>query len=225
MERLPEYAPLLLEGFGITIALAILSMLAATVLGILGAAAKLGGGPISGRLAKGYTTVVRGIPELVLMFLIYFGGQRLLNSIVKLFDGGFIEVPEFAAGVVALGFVYGAYLTETFRGAYLAISTGQSEAARALGMKRWGILFKVMMPQLVRVAMPGYANVWQVLTKGTALVSAIGLHDLVGRARTIGASLREPFTYLFIAAMAYLVITIVSAWVFKRIERRTERWA
>lgn len=226
MEHLLDYAPLLIGGFGVTVALALLSLVVATGLGIAGAAAKLGGGPLLRAVMAGYTTVVRGVPELVLIMLIYLGGERILNqTLAPLLGVEEILLPRFAAGVFAIGLIYGAYLTETFRGAYLMIPRGQTEAAKALGLKPRAILVKVLGPQLVRLALPGYANVWQVLVKATAVVSVIGLQDLVGRADDIGKSVREPFTFMFVALIAYLAITSVSNRAFAILARRSQRWA
>ncbi len=225
MENLVAYAPLLLEGFGITVALALLSLALATMMGILGAAAKLGGGRWSRAVVEVYTTIIRGVPEIVLIMLIYFGGDRALRTVMRQFGVEDVELNRFVAGVLAIGLIYGAYLTETFRGAYIQIPKGQAEAARALGLKSRVILWKVLGPQLVRAALPGYANVWQVLVKATAVVSIIGLQDLVGRADDYGKSVRETFTFMMVPLCAYLLITSVSNYLFARAAERSERWA
>ncbi|MEL6774282.1 MAG: ABC transporter permease subunit, partial [Pseudomonadota bacterium] len=173
---------------------------------------------------RGYTTVVRGVPDLVLIMLIYFGGQRLINTAATAlgFDGG-IEISKFAAGVFAIGFIYGAYLTETFRGAYQSVPKGQGEAGFALGLSRGAILWNVQIPQLVRFALSGYANVWMVLVKSTAVVSVIGLADLVGIADKAGKSTRQTFTFFLAVLLVYLAITAVSEFLFARAEKRANR--
>lgn len=221
MDKLLDYAPLLGQGALVTISVAVLSLVLATLLGALGAAAKVGGGLPSRGAAQTYTTVVRGIPDLVLILLVYFGGQRFLNDIGKTFGWDYVEISKFWAGVFAIGFIYGAYLTETFRGAYLAVPRGQLEAARALGLRRLAILRKVLLPQILRFALPGYGNVWMVLVKSTAVVSVIGLEDLVGLADKAGKSTREPFLFLVAVILVYLAITSASGVAL----RRAETWA
>ena len=221
MDKLLDYAPLLGRGAVITISVALLSLVLATLLGVLGASAKVGGGALSRGAAHTYTTIVRGIPDLVFILLIYFGGQRFLNDIGDLFGWDYVESSKFWAGVVAIGFIYGAYLTETFRGAYLAVPRGQLEAAQSLGLRRLAILRKVLMPQVLRFALPGYGNVWMVLVKSTAVISVIGLEDLVGLADKAGKSTREPFLFLVAVILVYLAITSASGAAL----RRAEDWA
>lgn len=223
MQTLIEYLPLLARGALVTIVLAILSLALATCLGGLGAAAKLAGGPVANAAAAVYTTIVRGVPDLVLILLIYFGGQRLVNDIGGLFGWDYVEVSKFWSGVLSIGFIYGAYLTETFRGGYQAVPKGQGEAAMALGLPFRLALRKVILPQFWRHVLPGYGNVWQVLVKSTAVVSVIGLEDLVGLADKAGKSTREPFLFLVIVILVYLAITSVSGRAFASAEARLSR--
>src|SRR5690606_14662753 len=143
MENLIRYAPLLASGALVTISLALLSLALATAIGALGAAGRIGGGPIAGALTFGYTTIMRGVPDLVMLLLIYFGAQRLVNVTLTALGTGPVSISAYWAGVLTLGLMYGAYLTETFRGAYLTIPRGQVEAARALGMRGPELLWKV----------------------------------------------------------------------------------
>ena len=223
MESLIRYTPLLAQGALVTIALAVLSLALATLLGALGAAGRLGGGPAARGAVLGYTTLVRGVPDLVMLLLVYFGGQRLANRVAEALGAGPVDVSPFVAGVLAIGFIYGAYLTETFRGAYLAIPPGQADAGRALGLHRPALLRTVIAPQLVRFALPGYVNVWQVLVKSTAVVSVIGLQDLVGLANDAGKTARQPFVFFAAVLVVYLAITWVSGTVFERVGRRHGR--
>ena len=135
MENLILYAPLLARGALVTIALAVLSLAFATALGALGAAARIAPGRIGRLIVTLYTTIVRGIPDLVLLLLGYFGGQRLLNVIAGWFGQDGVNISPFWAGVLSIGFIYGAYLTETFRGAFMTVPRGQIEAAEALGLR------------------------------------------------------------------------------------------
>ena len=223
MDALVRYAPLLAGGALVTVALAVLSLALATLLGALGAAGRLGGGPVARRVVLAYTTIVRGVPDLVLLLLVYFGGQRLANVVAGGLGLGPVEVSPFLAGVLSIGFIYGAYLTETFRGAYMTVPAGQVEAGRALGLHTLALLWTVTLPQLVRFALPGYANVWQVLVKSTAVVSVIGLADLVGLANDAGKTARQPFVFFAAVLAVYLVITWVSSLAFDRAERRFAR--
>jgi His/Glu/Gln/Arg/opine family amino acid ABC transporter permease subunit len=220
MGTLLLYVPILATGALVTIALALLSLALATLLGALGALGRLGGGPVARWLVWGYTTAARGVPDLVMLLLIYFGGQRLVNVTAAALGIGTVDVSPFVAGVLAIGLLYGAYLTETFRGAYLTVPRTQTEAGLALGLHRGAVIRTIVIPQLVRFALPGYANVWQVLVKSTAVVSVIGLEDLVGRANDAGKSAHQPFVFLAAVLVVYLVITWASTQVFDRLEAR-----
>ncbi len=223
MEALVRYAPLLAGGALVTVALAVLSLALATLLGALGAAGRIGGGAIARSVVLLYTTIVRGVPDLVMLLLVYFGGQRLVNVVAEALGFGPVAVSPFLAGVVSIGFIYGAYLTETFRGAYMTVPVGQIEAGRALGLHTLALTWKITLPQLVRFALPGYANVWQVLVKSTAVVSVIGLADLVGLANDAGKTARQPFVFFAAVLGVYLLITWVSTQIFERAERRYAR--
>ncbi len=220
MEAILAYAPLIVKGTGMTVSLALVSCLLATVLGALGAAGKLSGNRVARAAAGTYTSVVRGIPDLVLLLLVYFGGQRLVNISAHALGLESIDLSKFWAGVLAIGFIYGAYLSETFRGAYMTVPAAQIEGAKSLGLHNVQILWLVVLPQLMRFALPGYANVFQVLVKSTAVVSIIGLEDLVGLTNDIGKTLRQPFTFFAIAFVIFLGITWVSQRLFYWMERR-----
>ena len=220
MENLIEYTPLLLRGAVTTLSLALAALAMATLLGGLGAMGKISGGRIFSAVIFAYTTIVRGVPDLVLILLIYFGGQRLINIAGKALGLDYMELSKFWAGVVAIGFIYGAYLTETFRGAYMTVPAGQREAAMSMGMRPLQVLRAVTLPQLIRFALPGYANVWQVLIKSTAVVSVIGLEDLVGLANDAGKSVREPFLFFAAVFLLYLFFTWVSQTIFNKAEAR-----
>ncbi len=220
MDKLIEYSPLLARGALVTIALALVSLALATVMGGIAAAGRIGGGPVGRTLVLAYTSIVRGVPDLVMILLVYFGGQRLFNVLLGLFGAGPVTLSPFWAGVIAIGFIYGAYLAETFRGAYMTIPKGQLEAGQALGMRGLPLIGRVMIPQLIRFALPGYGNVWQVLVKSTAVVSVIGLNDLVGLANDAGKTAREPFLFLSAVMLVYLLITFVSTNALGMMERR-----
>jgi arginine/ornithine transport system permease protein len=171
-------------------------------------------------VAATYTTSIRALPDLVLMLLIFYGGQIAVNAIAERQGWGYVDVNPFIAGTLTIGFIYGAYLTETFRGAILAIPRGQIEAAQAYGMRFPQVLARITIPQMIRHAIPGFANNWLVMVKATALVSIIGLDDMVHRAGLASAATREPFTFYATVALIYLGITTVSILALSRLERR-----
>jgi histidine transport system permease protein/arginine/ornithine transport system permease protein len=221
MDTVWAYRSLLFDGTVVTVQLAIGSLLLAVLLGLIGATAKLSTNPLWQRLAGSYTTLVRGVPDLVLMMLLFYGGQQMLNDFGEVTGWwDYLEINQFTAGVFSIGFVFGAYMTETFRGAILAIPRGQIEAGIACGMTNMKIFVRITWPQMVRYALPSFTNNWLVLVKATALVSVIGLHDLVWNASTAGRSVREPFTFMFAVLMIYLALTAVSDVGLRWMERK-----
>ena len=211
MESIWEYRYLLLSGTVVTVQLAVGSLILSVALGLAGASAKLAHNPISNRFASAYTTLVRGVPDLVLMMLLFYGGQQIVNELGTVTGWwDYLEIDQFIAGIGSIGFVFGAYMTETFRGAILAIPRGQIEAGISCGMTNLTIFRRITWPQMVRHALPGFTNNWLVLIKATALVSVIGLHDLVWNASTAGRSVREPFTFMFAVLLIYLALTAIS---------------
>lgn len=211
MESLWAYRNLLFEGTVVTVQLAVGSLLLAVLFGLFGAMGKLSANRVSQKFAGAYTTLIRGVPDLVLMMLLFYGGQQILNDLGEVTGWwDYLEINQFTAGVFSVGFVYGAYMTETFRGAILAIPRGQIEAGIACGMTPIKVFTRITWPQMVRYALPSFANNWLVLVKATALVSVIGLHDLVWNASTAGRSVREPFTFMFAVLMIYLMLTAFS---------------
>lgn len=214
------YLPTILEGLWLTLRVAALSLAAACVFGLVGAVAKLSGSRVARFAAGVYTTVIRGMPELVLMLLIFYGGQIALNRLAESRGWGYIDIEPFAAGVLTLGFIFGAYLTETFRGAILAVPKGQAEAAQAFGMPRLMVLRRIVLPQMIRHAIPGFSNNWLIMIKASALVSIIGLDDMVHRAGLAAATTRAPFTFYMAIALIYLAITSLSIFLLSRLEAR-----
>lgn len=215
------YFSSILQGALLTVGVSLAALLVAIVLGLIGAAAKLSGRPVAVAVATVYTTLVRGIPELVLMLLIFYGGTIGLNNLLEaLGSQRTVDINPFAAGVLTIGFIYGAYMTETFRGAILSIPHGQMEAAWAFGMGRLQTFLRITLPQMVRYALPGFTNNWLVLIKATALVSLIGLHEMTYLAKQASSATREPFTFYLFAAGLFLVYTSVSLWALRWLERR-----
>lgn len=214
------YLPAILGGLVLTLQVSAASLAIACVFGLIGATAKLSGSRAARWGADIYTTLIRGLPELVLMLLIFYGGQMLVNNIADTYGWGYIDIPPFLAGTLTIGFIFGAYLTETFRGAILAVPRGQSEAGMAYALTSRQVLFRIVLPQMIRHAIPGFANNWLIMLKASALVSLIGLNDMVNRAGLAAASTREPFTFYMAVAAIYLVLTSVSIFLLSRLEAR-----
>lgn len=215
------FLPSLIEGAGTTMALAVCSLLIATVLGLAGALMKLSRSNFLKGFATVYTTLIRGVPDLVLMLLIFYGGQLAVNELsTRMGIKEVVDINPFIAGVATIGFIFGAYLTETFRGAMMSVPLGQREAGIAYGMTSSQVFTRITLPQMVRFALPGFTNNWLVLVKSTALVSIIGLSDMMNRAGLAAGSTREPFTFYLAVAALYLVITTVSILLLKTLEKR-----
>jgi arginine/ornithine transport system permease protein len=225
MIDLHGYGPSIFSGAIITIEVAFLSLAIACLLGLLGALAKLSDNFFLRSLATTYTTIIRGVPDLVLMLLIFFGGQIMMNNVSDwLYEQYkidiFFNIDEFVAGVFTIGFIFGAYMAETFRGAFLAVDKGQAEAGIAYGMSRWQLFHRILFPQMMRHALPGLGNNWLVLLKTTALVSIIGLSDMVRLASEAAKAVHEPFTFLIPVAAVYLALTALSEWVLRRLKNK-----
>ncbi|KKW68967.1 ABC transporter [Lampropedia cohaerens] len=210
-----------LQGAGVTIVVALLSLVLSVILGLLGAAAKLSRNRLLMALGGLYTTIVRGVPELVLILLVFYGGAIGINVLLEKvgYSQGIVFNP-LAAGVLTIGFIYGAYMTENFRGAIKAIPFGQREAALAFGMRRWQVFRRITFPQMIRYVVPSFTNSWMALLKATALVSLIGLHDMTYLATQAGRATREPFQFVLMTAVLYLAMTTVSLWVLRWVNAR-----
>ncbi|MBD1576761.1 ABC transporter permease [Vibrio sp. S11_S32] len=237
---LQGYEETILKGAIVTIEVAVLSLVVAVILGMLGALAKLSPYRWARMIATLYTTIIRGIPDLVLMMLIFFGGQILLNNSLyslneQLNDWmtsyntahewtaylpDYIDVSPFTAGVLTIGFIFGAYMAETFRGAIMAVDKGELEAAKAYGMSGSLAFRRILLPQMIRHAIPGFGNNWLVLLKTTALVSIIGLDDMVRVGALAAGSTKMPFTFYMTIAVIFLFFTSVSIALLRLLERK-----
>lgn len=208
------------QGTWQTIELALLSVGVSVVLGLLGASAKLFGGPLLRAVATAYTTLIRSVPDLVLMLLLFFSMQMGLNQITDALGWRMIHIDPFWAGVLTIGMIYGAYFTETFRGAFLAVPRGQLEAGATYGMSAWQVFRHILFPQMMRYALPGVGNNWLVVLKATALVSIIGLSDLVQASQNAGRATGKMFLFILVAAIIYLILTSLSNIVLWLLARR-----
>lgn len=216
----------LLAGAGLTMALALVSMMIGMVLGVALAAAQLGRWRALALLATGYGVVMRGIPELLVVLLLYFGMPGLVTTLAGMAgmpDPG--TPPAFLVGSLAIGLVSAAYQAEVFRGGMLALPRGQVEAALAAGMGPWTRLTRVIAPQVLHRVLPPLGNIWQFNLKDSALVAVTGLAELM-RVSLVGAgSTRRPFAFFLAAMVLYLVLTSASSALFRLAEARGGRWA
>jgi len=214
----------LLLGLWMTVRLALAALAIGLMLGLLGAAGMVSRMAPLRWLATVYTTIIRGIPELLVVLLIYFGASTVLMGIARPFGyTDYIELSPFLAGSVALGLTFGGYAAEVFRGAFLSVSPGQREAAEALGMGGVDIFFRIVLPQAWRMALPGLGNLFLVLMKDTALVSVIGLEEVMRKAQFAVGATKEPFTFYLAAAVIYLGLTVISTGVLTLLEKRANR--
>ena len=211
-------------GAQVTIVLALISLIFSLVIGLITALGKLSGKSLLVYAANCYTTVIRGVPDLVLMLLIFFGGQVFVNWLTAVIGyDEYINVSPFIAGVVTLSFIFGSYMGETLRGAILSVPKGQLEAAYSQGMTYLQTVWRILIPQMIRYAIPGISNNWQVLMKTTAFVSVIGLEDIVRKASLASNSTRLPFAFYATVALFYLAFTVISALIFYYLEKRYSR--
>ena len=172
-------------------------------------------------IANSYTTFVRGIPELLIIYLFFFGGSASLMFVAKLFGyNGYIEINAFITGAFAIGIISGAYSTEVFRGAVQSLDKGQFEASKVLGLKKPVYFFKIILPQILRLAIPNLNNVWQITLKDTSLISVTGLVEIILLFYLAAGSTRDPLFFYSLAAVLYLVLTIVSLKFFNKIEKK-----
>lgn len=193
------------------------------LIGLAGAYGKLYGGPVLRDLLAVYTTVVRAVPELVLILILYYVGSDLINQASAALGYGRIEISGVAAGIWVLGVVQGAYATEVLRGAIKAVPIGQIEAARAFGMPPMKMLWRVTIPAMLPFAIPGLANLWLIATKDTALLAIVGFNELTLETRQAAASTRAYFTFFLAAGALYLMVTLMSGRVFAWLERWARR--
>jgi histidine transport system permease protein len=213
------YMPRILGGAWVTVQVSVLSFSLAFLLGLMGANMRLSSNPLISRIAAIYSNVVRGVPDLVWMFFIYFSLLTAVNAFTTYFNFEPVEVSAFVAGVLTLAFIFGAYFTETFRGAMLAIPSGQMEAGFAYGLTSFQVLCRITFPLLMRYALPGVRNNWLILTKATALVSVIGLEDLTRIARGAGTAEYQSFLFNLVSALLFLLLTAISLSLFRKLDR------
>lgn len=214
------FSQVILQGALVTLELALSAVVLSVAIGLVGAGAKLSRNRPLALIFEAYTTLIRGVPDLVLMLLIFYGLQIALNAITDALGFSQFDIDPMIAGIITLGFIYGAYFTETFRGAYLAVPKGHIEAATAFGFTGSQIFRRILFPSMMRYALPGIGNNWQVILKATALVSLLGLEDVVKATQLAGKSTWQPFYFASVCGLIYLVFTTLSNGVLLLLERR-----
>lgn len=213
----------LAAGLLVTISLALVTLPIGLAVGFLLALAKDSSEPSLARAATIFTTIFRALPELLTLFIVYYGGQILLQRLVGLFSDRYVEVSSFTAGVIALSVVFASFASEVFVSAFKGIPRGQYEGAASLGLHRAQTMQLVILPQLIRLALPGLSNLWLVLLKDTSLVSVIALNDLLRNTNIAVGATKEPFFFYAIACLLYLTLSILSSFGLGAIETRVRR--
>ena len=219
----PGWGGNLVWGLFITFQIALGAYILGLILGLGGAMGKLYGGPITQAVLDGYTTLIRAIPELVLILFLYYAGTDLLNRALEGMGYQRISISGLIAGIYVLGFAQGAYSTEVFRGAIQAIPVGQIEAAKAYGMPFWLRFRRIILPAMLPFAIPGLANLWLVVTKGTALLAVVGFTELALTTRQAAGATKQYFLFFIVAGALYLALSLVSTYLFALLERHLRR--
>ncbi|HMM63616.1 MAG: ABC transporter permease [Mesorhizobium sp.] len=219
----PGWGANLLRGLLASVEIAVGAFGLGLLIGICGAWGKLYGGPMVRDLFGLYTTIVRAVPELVLILMLYFAGTDLVNRVLELFGYAPVDINGLVAGIGVLGVVQGAYSTEVLRGAILAVPQGQIEAARAYGMPGGLLLRRITLPAMLPFAIPGLANLWLIATKDTALLAVVGFNELTQTTRLAAGATKAYFTFFLAAGILYLALTLFSNAIIGRVERWARR--
>ena len=207
-----------------TIAVAITAMIIGFFFAIIFTPLKLSKNKFLNLIANSYTTVIRGVPELLVIYLFFFGGSAAIMFVASIFGyGEYIEINAFMTGAFSIGIISGAYSTEVFRGAIQSIDKGQFEAANVLGLSKFGKFFKIILPQTLRLALPNLSNVWQITLKDTSLISVTGLVEIMRQSYVAAGSTRDPLFFYSWAAVLYLMLTYLSMKFINKLETRYNR--
>lgn len=219
----PGWGGALLRGLLATIQIALGAYLLGLVIGLFGAMGKIYGGPVLRWSLEVYTTLIRAIPELVLILLLYYAGSDFLNFVLESMGFERVEINALAAGIFVIGIVQGAYSTEVLRGAFQAVNPGQIEAGKAIGLSRFKLQTRVIIPAMLPYALPGLANLWLIATKDTALLAVVGFSELALVTKQAATGSREYFLFFIAAGVLYLLLSLVSTLIFGLIERHYRR--
>ena len=207
-----------------TIAVAITAMIIGFFFALIFTPLKLSKNKYLNLLANSYTTIIRGVPELLVIYLFFFGGSAAIMFVASIFGyGEYIEINAFMTGAFSIGIISGAYSTEVFRGAIQSIDKGQFEAANVLGLNKFGKFFKIVLPQTLRLAIPNLSNVWQITLKDTSLISVTGLVEIMRQSYVAAGSTRDPLFFYSFAAVLYLLLTFLSMQLINKLEQKYSR--
>ena len=207
-----------------TIAVAITAMLIGFFFALIFTPLKLSKNRFLNLIANIYTTIIRGVPELLVIYLFFFGGSAAVMFVASIFGyGEYIEINAFITGAFSIGIISGAYSTEVFRGAIQSIDKGQFEAANVLGLSKFGKFFKIILPQTLRLALPNLSNVWQITLKDTSLIMVTGLVEIMRQSYVAAGSTRDPLFFYSCAAVLYLFLTFLSMKLINRLELKYSR--
>ncbi len=207
-----------------TVAVAITAMLIGFLFALIFTPLKLSKNKFLNLIGNFYTTVIRGVPELLVIYLFFFGGSGAIMFVASMFGyNEYIEINAFLTGSFAIGIISGAYSTEVFRGAIQSIDKGQFEASKVLGIKKHIHFFKIIMPQMLRLAIPNLSNVWQITLKDTSLISVTGLVEIMRQSYIAAGSTRDPLLFYSFAAVLYLILTFLSMKLINKLEARYSR--
>ncbi len=219
----PGWGGVLLAGLANSIQIAVGGYALGLLLGVGGAMGKLYGGPVTRDLMECYTTIVRAVPELVLILLLYYAGTDAINQVLVLLGFGTIDISGLVAGIFVIGVVQGAYSTEVLRGAIKAVPGGQIEAARAYGMSPLKVMTRITLPAMLPYAIPGLSNLWLIATKDTALLAVVGFNELTLATRQAAGTTKSYLLFFFAAGFLYLMVTLGSNFLIRIIERHARR--
>ena len=207
-----------------TLAVAITAMFIGFIFSLIFTPLKITNNKILNFIGNFYTTVIRGVPELLVIYLFFFGGSAAVMFVAKIFGyDGYIEINAFITGAFSIGIISGAYSTEVFRGAIQSIDKGQFEACKVLGLNKYIYSFKIVIPQMLRLAIPNLNNVWQITLKDTSLISVTGLVEIMRQSYIAAGSTRDPLFFYSFAALLYLILTFFSMKIFNRLEQNYNR--
>ena len=207
-----------------TLAVSITTILIGFLFALIFTPLKLSNNKFLNLIANCYTTVIRGVPELLVIYLFFFGGTGAVMFVASIFGyNEYIEINAFITGAFAIGIISGAYSTEVFRGAIQSIDKGQFEAAKVLGLSKFAQYFKIILPQVLRLAIPNLSNVWQITLKDTSLISVTGLVEIMRQSYIAAGSTRDPLFFYSFAAVLYLMLTFLSMKIINKLEAKYSR--
>ena len=207
-----------------TIAVAVTAMFIGFFFALIFTPLKLSKNKFLNLIANSYTTIIRGVPELLVIYLLFFGGTGAVMYVASIFGyNEYIEINAFITGAFAIGIISGAYSTEVFRGAIQSIDKGQFEAAKVLGLSKFGQFFQIILPQTLRLAIPNLSNIWQITLKDTSLISVTGLVEIMRQSYIAAGSTRDPLFFYSFAAVLYLLLTFLSMKLINKLELKYSR--